>query len=236
MPRCEFPGAFCAYVDEGGHVERMLRIPLWRARSDGPASQERQAGSRFSHFSFQDTQLEKKMKTRTATRTSFFTALMLTVVVAGVYAQPLNMTVSGTNVPSAADLGTGTPTSEYDLASNGGSFTFRALSSSAGVPQPSSTCSGASKIYVPTVAGVGVLRSPDGSLLQLAHTGGGDCIDLSAGNAFCIRTYQVIGGTGRFQNASGGTVTLTMTVSPVVPGNFAMFVVTTGEITGTVQN
>ena len=44
-----------------------------------------------------------------------------------------------------------------------------------------------------------------------------------------------MGGTGRFQNASGGTVTLTMTVSPVVPGNLTMFVVT-GEITGTVQD
>jgi hypothetical protein len=161
--------------------------------------------------------------------------LTLNLGVAGIYAQPLNITVSGTNVPSAADLGTGTPTSEYDLAGNGGSFTFRALSSSAASPQPSSTCSGASKIYVPTVGGTGVLRSPDGSLLQLNHTSGGDCIDLSAGNAFCIRTYHVIGGTGRFQNASGGTVTLTMTVSPVAPGNFAMFAVS-GEITGTVQD
>jgi hypothetical protein len=180
--------------------------------------------------------LEKKMKTTTITRTSVLAALMLALGVAGVRAQPLDITVSGTNVPSAADLGTGRPTSEYDLAGNGGAFTFRALSSSAAVPQPSSTCTGATKIFIPTMAGMGVLRSADGSLLQLSHTGGSDCIDFSAGSAFCIRTYQVIGGTGRFQSATGGTVTLTMTVKPVVPGRLSMFVVTTGEITGTVQD
>jgi hypothetical protein len=200
-----------------------------------PGSLSANRGVTIARFVSRHT-LEIKMKTRTVARTSVFAALMLTLGVAGVRAQPLNITISGTNVPSAADLGTGTPTSEYDLASNGGSFTFRALSSSSAASQPSSTCSGASKIYVPTVAGIGVLRSPDGSLLQLAHTGGSDCIDLNAGNAFCIRTYEVIRGTGRFQTASGGTVTLTMTVAPVVPGNFAMFVVTTGEITGTVQD
>jgi hypothetical protein len=175
------------------------------------------------------------MKTRTATRTSVLTALILALGVASAYAQPGRIKISGTNVPSAADLGANRPTSEYDLAGNDGSFTLRALSSSAAFPEPSSMCSGPGKIYVPTVAGMGVLRAPDGSLLQLSHTGGGDCIDLSAGSAHCIRTYLVTGGTGRFQDAFGGTVTLTMTVSPVVPGNLTMFTVT-GEITGTVQD
>jgi hypothetical protein len=175
------------------------------------------------------------MKTRTVTRTTVLAALMLTLGVAGARAQPLRIAISGTNVPSAADLGTGTPTSEYDLTGYGGAFTFRALSSSAAFPQPSSTCSGAGKIYIPTAAGMGVLRAPDGSLLQLSHTGGSDCLDLNAGHAFCIRTYQVVGGTGRFRNAFGDTVTLTMKVSPVVPGNFTMFIVT-GEITATVPD
>ena len=83
---------------------------------------------------------------------------------------------------------------------------------------------------------MGVLRSPDGSLLQLNLTGGSDCIDFAAGHALCIRIYQVIGGTGRFQNASasGDAVTLTMTVTPVVPGKFVFFFVI-GEITGTIS-
>lgn len=162
--------------------------------------------------------------------------LILNVGVAGAHAgQSLNLTISGTAAPSTVDLGTGTEASEYNLASNGGSFAFRAVTANAAAPQASASCSGAHKIYFSTVAGMGVLRTPDGSLLQLTLTKGSDCIDLDAGNAFCIRAYQVVGGTGRFQNAAaaGGAVTLTMTVAPVVPGNLAMFVVT-GEITGTV--
>jgi hypothetical protein len=191
--------------------------------------------TRDGYFPFHYTKLENTMKTRTVTRIPVLAALMLTLGAAGARAQPFSITVSGTNVPSAADLGTGTPTSEYDLAGNAGTFTFRALSSSAASPQPSSTCTGPSRIYIPTVAGMAVLRSPDGSLLQLTHAEGSDCLDFSAGHALCVRSYQVIGGTGRFQSVSGGAVTLTMTLTPVVPGHFAMFVVN-GEITGTVQD
>jgi hypothetical protein len=165
---------------------------------------------------------------------------MLNFGVAGIYGQagPINMTLSGTAARGTISL-QGTPVSEYQLAGNGtlGQFTFRVVSTGMTSPQKSSACSGATKIYFPTVAGAGVFRSQDGGLLKVNLTGGGDCIDFAAGEAFCTRIFQVIGGTGRFTNASGGTVTLTMTVVPVLvdgaPTNPVFFAVT-GEVTGAV--
>ncbi len=166
-------------------------------------------------------------------------ALMLNFGVAGIYAQPgpLNMTVSGTAARSTISL-QGTPASEHQLAGNGtlGQFTFRVISTNMTSPQRSNTCSGPTKVYLPIVAGAGVFRSQDGGLLKVNLTGGGDCIDFAAGEALCTRIFQIIGGTGRFTNASGGTVTLTMTVVPVLadgPTNPVFFAVT-GEVTGAV--
>ena len=168
-------------------------------------------------------------------------ALMLNFAAAGIYAQPgnVNLTLSGTAAASTVNLGTGTGTSEYNLAGTGtlGSFTFRTVSSSAASQQVSSTCSGPTKAYFPTVAGEGVFRFDDGSLLEVNLTGGNDCIDHSGQPAVCTRIYQVVGGNGRFKNASGsgGTVTLIMMVAPVVPGTGKLgFFAVTGEITGAV--
>ena len=161
--------------------------------------------------------------------------LLLNVGVAGVYAQQprVNMTLSGTTAPSTVNLQTGTDTSEYTLAGSGalGQFTLRVVSAGTAYPQASSACSG---IYFPILAGEGVLRSEDGSLLKLNLTGGSDCIDPVAGEAHCIRTFQIVGGTGRFKNASGSTLNLIMTVAPVVPTNLQFFAVT-GELTGTIS-
>jgi hypothetical protein len=89
-------------------------------------------------------------------------------------------------------------------------------------------------MYFPVVAGAGVFGSPDGGLLNLNLIGGGDCIDFAAGNALCTRIFQVNGGTGRYAPAAG-TLTLTMTVAPVLadggPPNFVFFAVT-GDVTG----
>ena len=155
--------------------------------------------------------------------------------VAGVYAQQtrVKMTLSGSNAPSTVNLQTGTETSEYSLAGSGtlGQFTLRVVSAATASPQTSSNCSG---LYFPILAGEGVLRSQDGSLLKLSLTGGSDCIDLSAGLAHCTRTFQIVGGTDRFKAAYGGVVTLTMVVAPVVPTNLQFFAVT-GGVTGTVS-
>jgi hypothetical protein len=55
--------------------------------------------------------------------------------------------------------------------------------------------------------------------------------------AHCTRIFQITGGTGRFNNASSGTLTLTETVLPVLAdaaGKPAFFAAT-GEFTGTVS-
>jgi len=164
-------------------------------------------------------------------------ALMLNFGVAGIYAQPgsVDMTVSGTAANSVVQLTPGTPASEYNLAGDGnlGPFTFRVVNSNAATPDFPSTCTGATKIHFAAVAGAGVLRSQDGSLLTVNLTGGGDCIDFAAGHAICTRIFQITGGTGRFKNVSGA-VTLTMTVTPILgPPDNPVFFTVTGEVKGT---
>jgi hypothetical protein len=186
------------------------------------------------------TMKQKSSSTRVPMKHLATAVLMLNLGVAGIYAQPgpVNMTLSGTAAASTISLQPGSPTSEYHLAGNGtlGPFTFRVVSTSMTSPQKSSACSGPTKFYFPTVAGAGVFRSQDGGLLKVNLTGGSDCIDFAAGEALCIRVFQVTGGTGRFKNASGGTVTLTMTVVPVLAdaSNNPVFFAVTGEVTGAV--
>jgi hypothetical protein len=166
--------------------------------------------------------------------------LVLNLGVAGMYAQtgPINMTLSGTTTNSTIDLQPGIPASEYTLAGSGalGAFTFRTVTAGAVAPQQSSTCSGPNKLYFPAVAGAGVFRFDDGGLLIVNLTGGSDCIDFEAGQALCLRIYQVTGGTGRFNKAPGGTLTLTMTVVPVLAdaSNNPVFFAVTGAVTGAV--
>ena len=164
-------------------------------------------------------------------------ALMLSLGVAGVYAQqrPVRMTFSGNGAPSTIDLKhPNSSTSEENVVGNGtlGPFTFRDVRAAANSPQPSSACAG---VFFPSVAGGGILRFQDGSLLKVNLTGGGDCIDFSAQEALCTRIFQIIGGTGRFKNASG-TVTLTMTLAPVLAdaSNNPVFFAVTGKFTGTI--
>lgn len=167
-------------------------------------------------------------------------ALMIIFGVAGINAQPgpVNMTLSGTAAASTINLLPGIATSEYQLAGNGtlGQFDLRTVSVSTPSPQVSNTCSGPTKLYLSAVAGAGVFRFGNGSLLKVNLTGGSDCIDFSAGDALCIRVFQITGGTGRFKNASGGTVTLTMTVVPVLgdASNNPVFFTVTGGVTGAV--
>ena len=163
--------------------------------------------------------------------------LMLHFGVLGIYADPgpVNITVSGTSARSTTSLG-GTPAGEYQLDGDGtlGPLTVRVLSTGMTAPQISTTCSGPTKVYFASKAGAAVFRFQDGGLLTGILTGGGDCVDFAAGAALCTRIFQVIGGSGRFTNASG-TLTLTMTVVPVLadgsPTNPVFFAVT-GGVTG----
>ena len=106
---------------------------------------------------------------------------------------PVKMTFSGDAGPSAIDLKQpNTNTDEENLAGNGtlGPFTFRLVRASATAPQPSSTCSGPTKLYFPNVAGAGLFRFQDGSLLKVNLTQGGDCIDFAAKEAHCTLTFK----------------------------------------------
>jgi hypothetical protein len=166
---------------------------------------------------------------------------MLNLGVASVYAQqkPVNMTFSGTSAPSTVNLQyPGTNNSEDNSAGNGtlGPFTFRNVRAIKAAPEPSSTCSGPTKVYFSSVAGAAVFRFQDGSLLKVTLTQAGDCIDFAAGEAHCTMTFKIMGGTGRFKNASG-ILTLTETNVPVLAdaSNNPVFFAPTGEITGMVS-
>jgi hypothetical protein len=171
-------------------------------------------------------------------------ALMLNLGVATVYAQqPVKMTFSGTEGASAinlqvADTHTGDKhTGEFNFAGKGtlGSFTFRNVEANGDFPQQSSSCQ-ANQVYVETIAGAGVFRFQDGSLLKVKLTEGFDCIDFAAMEAHCTRTFQITGGTGRFKDASGD-LTLSETVLPVLAdaSSNPVFFAATGEFTGTVS-
>jgi hypothetical protein len=168
-------------------------------------------------------------------------ALMFNLGVAGVYAQQrsVTMTFSGTSAPSTVNLQQpGTTTGEERFAGNGtlGNFTFRNISAETTSPQPSATCSGPTKLHFLRVAGAGVLRFEDGSLLKVDLTQGDDCVDLVAQQGNCIMIFKIAGGTGRFKNASG-ILTLTETVLAVLADatHNPVFFASTGEITGTVS-
>ena len=168
-------------------------------------------------------------------------ALMLTLGVTCVYAQghSVKMKFSGTSAASTINLQQpGTSNDEDNFAGNGtlGSFTFRNVRAIAAYPTMSSTCSGANQFYFQDLAGAGVFRFEDGSLLYVRLTQGSDCIDLAALEAHCTLTLEVTGGTGRFRNASG-TLTFTETAVPVLADakNNPVFFAATGEFTGTVS-
>ena len=74
---------------------------------------------------------------------------------------------------------------------------------------------------------------------MVSLTKGSDCLDFTATGpvAQCTRTYQITGGTGRFKNASGGTISLTETVLAVLfdASSNPIYFAATGDMTGTVS-
>jgi hypothetical protein len=168
-------------------------------------------------------------------------ALMITLAATGAYAQQkhVKMTFSGTLETSPLSLQPDTNTDSENVAGDGtfGSFTFRELHADPAAPQFSDACSGADHLFFPNVAGGGVFRFEDGSLLTVAVTtmGSAICIDLTAGVAHLTTNYQIIGGTGRFKRASG-TLTLTTTLRPVLFNASGGVVIATniGKCEGTV--
>ena len=166
--------------------------------------------------------------------------LMFGLGVAAVYGQmSVNMKSSGTSGASAINLQQPNSSNNEDNFTGTGSlgrFTvrqFRAISNS---PTASSTCEGPTKLYFPEPAGAAVFRFKDGSLLNARLVEGSDCIDFSAQFAHCTIVFQITGGTGRFQNATG-TLTFTEAVAPMMfdTSNNPVVFFATGEYTGTIS-
>ena len=175
------------------------------------------------------------------TKHAAIVALILNLGVAAAYAHdvPVKMTFSGTSDTSATNLQQPDTSNDADtFAGEGtlGPFTARNIRAISNSPGTSSTCSGATQLFLPELAGASVFRFQDGSLLELNLTQGGDCIDLTTGLAHCTLTFQITGGTGRFQHASG-VLTMTETVETVAAdalGNPVLFAAT-GKFTGTIS-
>lgn len=170
-----------------------------------------------------------------------FLTLMIILGVATVYAQekPARMAFSGTAANSAINLQQPNSSMDEDNFAGGGtfgSFTVRNIRSLPNSPTPSSTCSGPNQIHFTESAGGSVFRFQDNSLLYLNLTEGSDCIDLSSGEADCVLTFRITGGTGRFKNASG-SLTMTEKALPVLSDAFnnPVLYAATGEFTGTVS-
>ncbi len=135
---------------------------------------------------------------------------------AGVHAEQAPvMTYSGSNVATTINLENNTVTDEELFSGDGplGTFTYRELHAELQIPQPSDSC--ASGPHSPIMTGAGVFRFQDGSLMTVNVTGGQICADLTTGVSTLSETYQITGGTGNLQGASG-TLTLTGTLNVVL--------------------
>ncbi len=168
-------------------------------------------------------------------------ALMLILAVATVYAhdESVKLTFSGVSDTSPDNLQQPDTSNDGDnFAGDGtlGAFNVRLVRAISNTAGSSSTCAGADQLFLTELAGGGVFRFHDGSLLNVNLTQGEDCINLTTGVAHCILTFQITGGTGRFERASG-VLTMRETARAVLfdaLGNPLIFDVT-GNFTGRVS-
>jgi hypothetical protein len=175
--------------------------------------------------------------------------LMFTGCAASLCAQskPVKMTFSGSMVATSLDMQPNSVTDEEHLAGTGslGPFTFRKLRVDGIAPRASSTCTGPTKLNIPVLGGGGVFRFQDGSLLTVAIKGGDLCIDFTVFLGYLTETYQITGGTGRFEGAAAScqlvgsdcTLRLTATLAPLLAdssGTIKMLT-STGEFEGSVS-
>ena len=144
-------------------------------------------------------------------------ALMLTLSVASMYAeQPaeehssarrVRMRFSGSTMSTPLAIAPNTVNHESQVTGNSslGPFTYRGLWADDPASQAPGSCgSGFGRIFR-VVAGGGVFRFEDGSLLTVRLTEGTLCVDISdplhpVGRQF--ETYQITGGTGRFRQVA----------------------------------
>jgi len=168
-------------------------------------------------------------------------ALMLVLAVATAYAEDKSVKLRFSGVSDTSPNNLQQPNTSNDgdtFAGEGnlGKFNVRLVRAISNTAGSSSTCAGANQLFLTELAGGGVFRFHDGSLLNVNLTQGGDCINLTTGVAHCTLTFQVTGGTGRFKSASG-VLTMKETVNAVLfdaNGNPVVFDAT-GQFTGTVS-
>jgi hypothetical protein len=150
----------------------------------------------------------------------------------------VKMAFSGSMVPTAIDVQPDTITDEELLAGNGtlGPFTFRKLRTDETSPQFFGSCGSGFGPSIRVVAGGGVFRFEDGSLLTVTVTEGVLCVDVDHLVGHITETYQITGGTGRFKGASGALQS-TGRLKPVLfsASNAAVLLTNTGELNGTVR-
>jgi hypothetical protein len=144
-------------------------------------------------------------------------ALMLTLGIASLYAQPpaeehsgasrVRMRFSGTTMSTTLAIAPNTLNHESHVAGHSslGPFTYRGLWADDPGSRVSGSCGSGFGPNLRVVAGGGVFRFEDGSLLTVELTEGILCVDLTdpaqpVGRQF--ETYRITGGTGRFRHAA----------------------------------
>ena len=188
-------------------------------------------------------------------------ALMLNLGIASLYAQQpaeeqsragrVRMRFSGSTMATTLAIAPNTLNHESHVAGNSslGPFTYRGLWADDPSSQTSGNCGSGFGPNFRVVAGAGVFRFEDGSLLTVQLTEGTLCVDISdpahpVGRQF--ETYQITGGSGRFKDAAAScgataedcTLQLTATRRVVLrdSSGAVKFLTFTGEFQGTVPH
>ena len=188
-------------------------------------------------------------------------ALMLNLGIASLHAQQpaeehsrvgrVRMRFSGSTMSTTLALAPNTLNHETHVAGNSplGPFTYRGLWADDPGSQSFGSCGSGVGPNFRVVAGGGVFRFEDGSLLTVQLTEGTLCVDIAdpahpVGRQF--ETYQITGGTGRFKHAAANCgVTaedciLQLTASRAVvlfdSAGAAKFLTFTGAFQGTVPH
>jgi hypothetical protein len=161
--------------------------------------------------------------------------LMLLFGVAAGYAQqnPVKMKSSGSERTVPFNVNGSTFGGEETLTGGGslGQFTYLGLRADSNNVTTTDACPDGD---IPVVGGAGIFRFSDGSLMSANITGGDICIDAN-GIGHLTDTYQVTGGTGRFQKVTGElrhTARLNVILSD--DSGLPLLLTNTGEFDGTV--
>jgi hypothetical protein len=185
-------------------------------------------------------------------------ALMLNLGVASLYAQQpaedhsagrrVRMKFSGSIMATTLTITPDTLNHEEHLAGNStlGPFTYRGLWADDPASLSFGSCGNVFGPNFQLVAGGGVFRFEDRSLVAVKLTEGVLCVDISDVDhpvGHLTETYQITGGTGRFKSTAAScsvagdcTLRLTATLEVVLydSSGAAKFLTSTGAIQGTV--